>query len=240
MQWKKKDVENGPCRLWIARIGRFIVLTAHHAKTATKGQCSFGVELVQHGQAQARLGVYTGEGTKNIAEYRGIVAAFEHCAQHPCDNVCFRVDNFWVCKQINGRWSCRSPCLQPLYEKALSLFEQVRASCDRGDAITEHNYREFNANADSLANEALDNYDTLEHRAGVVINMNWFWCGVHRSVSMQEPWSRFCSLYRVRLRTHCLWSLAGTRFIVTRFDFICALAVLTFRTRLRPASLWSG
>jgi len=38
----------------------------------------------------------------------------------------------------------------------------------------EHVYREFNASADALANEALDNYDPSRHATNVVVNRGWF------------------------------------------------------------------
>ena len=55
----------------------------------------------------------------------------------------------------------------------MHLVEGLRAR-ESGQIIIEHIYREYNANADSLANEALDNHDVTEHAGGVVINQNWF------------------------------------------------------------------
>ena len=37
----------------------------------------------------------------------------------------------------------------------------------------EHVYREYNADADSIANETIDNYIWNVHRDGLVINENW-------------------------------------------------------------------
>ena len=43
-----------------------------------------------------------------------------------------------------------------------------------GNLRFEHVYREFNASADAVANEALDNYDAALHATNVAVNRGWF------------------------------------------------------------------
>jgi ribonuclease HI len=51
---------------------------------------------------------------------------------------------------MKGEYRVKSPGLQPLYEEARSLIKQI------GRVKFEHVRREFNKDADRLANEAMD------------------------------------------------------------------------------------
>jgi len=59
-----------------------------------------------------------------------------------------------LARQVSGQWRCKARTLIPAYEECLSIGAELRG---RGCSwYIEHIYREFNATADSLVNEALD------------------------------------------------------------------------------------
>ena len=66
-----------------------------------------------------------------------------------------------IYKQMNGLWACRSSNLLVFYERALSLRQTLR---DHGAIVhVEHDYGEYNSDADGIANEVLDMYDERVH-----------------------------------------------------------------------------
>ena len=77
-----------------------------------------------------------------------------------------------VAKQLQGQWSCRMPHLVPLYTEALDLLAVLRARRNTTAVIVQHVYREYNADADGLANYAIDQR-ALARPNGVVLSENW-------------------------------------------------------------------
>ena len=61
-----------------------------------------------------------------------------------------RADSDLLVKQMRGEYRVKSPGLQPLFEQARALARQI------GHVTFEHVRREFNKDADRLANEAMD------------------------------------------------------------------------------------
>ena len=61
-----------------------------------------------------------------------------------------RSDSELLVKQMRGEYRVKNPGLQPLYEEARSLMRRI------GRVTFEHVRREFNKDADRLANEAMD------------------------------------------------------------------------------------
>ena len=78
-----------------------------------------------------------------------------------------------VANQLNGKWACRHPDLIPLYTEALEHLSALRASSAIDEVIVEHIYREYNAEADSLCNIAIDTYDPHIHHMGRVVWEAW-------------------------------------------------------------------
>ena len=61
-----------------------------------------------------------------------------------------RSDSELLVKQMRGEYRVKNPGLQPLYEEARALMRRI------GRVTFEHVRREFNKDADRLANEAMD------------------------------------------------------------------------------------
>ena len=91
-----------------------------------------------------------GLATNNVAEYSGLLAALRWAAHHGVSTLHVRADSELLVKQMRGEYRVKSPGLQPLFEQARALTRQI------GRVTFEHVRREFNKDADRLANEAMD------------------------------------------------------------------------------------
>jgi len=115
------------------------------------GPASYGVVIRDpRGEVIAKLKKYIGRMTNNVAEYYGLIAALDYAQQHGIRALRVESDAELLVRQMQGRYKVKSPELRPLFERAHKMaqaFEFFRI---------EHVYRERNAEADALANEALD------------------------------------------------------------------------------------
>jgi hypothetical protein len=88
--------------------------------------------------------------TNNVAEYYGLIAALDYAQSQNIRTLRIESDSELLVNQMRGRYKVKSADLKPLFERAKKMsqtFESFRI---------EHVYREKNADADKLANEALD------------------------------------------------------------------------------------
>ena len=67
------------------------------------------------------------------------------------------VDSSLVSKQATAQWRCKNQDLQPYFDRCWSLIGSARQA-NKGIEIR-HIYREFNADADTLANKGADGLD---------------------------------------------------------------------------------
>lgn len=115
------------------------------------GPAAYGVVIHDpRGQVVAKMKKYIGRATNNVAEYYGLMAALDYAQSHGIRALHVESDSELLVRQMRGQYKVKSPELRPLYERARKMsqaFETFRI---------EHVYRERNALADALANEALD------------------------------------------------------------------------------------
>ena len=102
------------------------------------------------GSVVYQLGKYLGNATNNVAEYFALITALDYCAEHNISRLRVRSDSELLVRQLQGRYKVKSASLKPLHERAL------RQSKSFGYFVIEHVPRELNAEADALANAALD------------------------------------------------------------------------------------
>ena len=88
--------------------------------------------------------------TNNVAEYSGLVAALQWCADHRANEVHVRADSMLMVQQMRGVYKVKNEGLKPLYGRARLLAYQI------GRVTFEHVRREHNKEADRLANQAMD------------------------------------------------------------------------------------
>lgn len=104
----------------------------------------------ERGRTVAEVGEGIGVATNNVAEYRAAIEGLRTAAERGAKAVLLRTDSRLLVEQLSGRFRVKAPTLQRLYEEArkvLARFERV---------TIEHVPREFNTEADRLANEGID------------------------------------------------------------------------------------
>lgn len=128
-----------------------VVVEADGASRGNPGEAAYGAVLrdAATGRVLAEAAVAIGEATNNVAEYAGLVAGLRLARDHaPGAEVEVRMDSKLVVEQMSGRWRIKHPGMKPLAAEAREL----------APAGTRYTWipREENAEADRLANQALD------------------------------------------------------------------------------------
>ena len=130
---------------------RSIILYADGASRGNPGPAGAGVVLCDEaGDVVGEAFEHLGECTNNVAEYRALLLGLETALERGARQVLFHCDSELLARQLQGSYKVRSENLKGLYAKARRLIgglESFRA---------EHVYRESNARADALANQAID------------------------------------------------------------------------------------
>jgi len=88
--------------------------------------------------------------TNNVAEYNGLVAALDWCAEHQAKTVHIKSDSLLMVQQMRGVYKVKHDGLKPLHARARLIAHQI------GKVTFEHVRREMNKDADRLANLAMD------------------------------------------------------------------------------------
>jgi ribonuclease HI len=88
--------------------------------------------------------------TNNVAEYNGLLAALDWCAEHGATAVHVKSDSLLLVQQMRGVYKVKHNGLKPLHGQARLLAHKI------GKVTFEHVRREHNKDADRLANLAMD------------------------------------------------------------------------------------
>jgi ribonuclease HI len=102
------------------------------------------------GTPLAEKGVYIGEATNNVAEYRAVLLGIELARQLGAREVEIINDSELVTRQIGGQYKVKNAGLKPLF---LETMRELR-EFDRWSVRNVR--RESNERADELVNRALD------------------------------------------------------------------------------------
>ncbi|HYN09530.1 MAG TPA: reverse transcriptase-like protein [Vicinamibacterales bacterium] len=94
--------------------------------------------------------------TNNVAEYSGLLAALDWCAEHDASKVHVLSDSLLLVQQMRGVYKVKNEGLKPLHGRARLCASRI------GRVTFEHVRRELNADADRLANLAMDEAEGLE------------------------------------------------------------------------------
>ena len=114
------------------------------------GPAGYGVHIERADGTIVELKEQVGVATNNVAEYRGLLAALAWAASHGISQLHVRSDSLLLVKQMRGEYKVKHAGLRPLWQEARDLAKQIR------EVQFEHVRREFNKDADRLANEAMD------------------------------------------------------------------------------------
>jgi len=128
-----------------------VIICADGAARGNPGPAAIGATIKNDkGNLIASISRRIGITTNNQAEYQAVIAALEKAISLGARYIELKSDSELVVKQINGRYKVKNVALRPLYQKVVQLTGSLE-----GFTIT-HIPRERNAEADALANKALD------------------------------------------------------------------------------------
>jgi ribonuclease HI len=136
-------------------IGRSARANIDGGSRGNPGPAGYGVFIEQDDGTIVELKAAIGVTTNNVAEYSGLLAALTWAIDNRISELHIRADSDLLVKQMRGEYRVKSPGLQPLFEEARGLLRQI------GRVRFEHVRREFNKDADRLANEAMDAAEEL-------------------------------------------------------------------------------
>jgi ribonuclease HI len=92
---------------------------------------------------------HLGQRTNNYAEYNGLIGGLRLAIAHKIAHLSVFGDSMLVVKQMRGEWRVKTPALIPLHKEACALAKQFTS------VTYAHVYRDHNARADELSNQAL-------------------------------------------------------------------------------------
>lgn len=116
------------------------------------GEAGVGVYFQDRSGAPLQsIARYIGRATNNTAEYQALLVALARAREAGVKHLRVFSDSELLVNQVNGRYRTTVPHLQQLLQEAIRLIREI------GRVDVKHVRREFNKEADALANEAMDN-----------------------------------------------------------------------------------
>lgn len=130
-----------------------MILYCDGAARGNPGPAGLGVYITEDdGTLVHEIARGLGETTNNVAEYSALVAGLEWCVTNGVDSVQVRADSDLVIKQMKGVYKVKAKNLIRLHRRARELATAL------GQVTFEHVRREFNKDADRLANLGVDEW----------------------------------------------------------------------------------
>ena len=121
------------------------------AARGNPGPAAIGVVvLTRHDRRIAAFGETIGETTNNYAEYTALVHALRLLSVFEVDRLRLYTDSELMAQQVKGEYRVKEKTLRSLYAQVMSMLRRYR------DWEITHVPRERNAEADRLANRALN------------------------------------------------------------------------------------
>lgn len=134
-----------------AQEGGYWRLFCDGASRGNPGPAGAGAVLLDHiGNLQGRAARYLGKATNNVAEYQALLLGLEMALGRGVKRLKIFSDSQLLVEQLNGGYQVKSPQLKPLWRQATKELQKFEAY-----AIS-HIDRASNAEADRLANQAID------------------------------------------------------------------------------------
>lgn len=93
-----------------------------------------------------------GEQTNNYAEYMAVIRSLEICVKNNVESIQFYSDSQLMVRQMLGEYKVKAPQIKELFLQAKELTRKFQS------VEFHHVRREFNTEADALANQALDSF----------------------------------------------------------------------------------
>ena len=131
-------------------------LSAHTdgASKGNPGHAGIGYTIEKDDAVIEEYYDYIGETTNNVAEYKALIAVLNRMKKLGADDVTVYSDSELAVRQINGIYKVKNTGLKHLFTEAVDLI-----NCFASFEII-HLRRENNSHADSLANKAIDEFNS--------------------------------------------------------------------------------
>lgn len=121
------------------------------AARGNPGPAAIGVlVLTRHGKRVAAFGEAIGETTNNYAEYTALIHALRLLSVFEVDRLRLFTDSELMAMQVKGEYRVKEKTLRSPYAQVMSMLRRYK------DWDIAHIPREKNAEADTLANRALN------------------------------------------------------------------------------------
>jgi ribonuclease HI len=119
------------------------------------GEAGIGVVIKKEdGTTLSRLKKYIGTSTNNAAEYTALIHCLENVPRSGddrCSLLVIHTDSELMARQMDGTYRIKDLNLKQLHAKAKELIDAAPFQC-----VIKHVPRAMNAEADALANDAID------------------------------------------------------------------------------------
>ena len=121
------------------------------ASRGNPGPAAIGV-VIKDGQGTTLLKVSAaiGRKTNNQAEYNALITALREARHLGASGLMINTDSQLMAEQVAGNYRVRNDNIRPLYDQAMQLLQTFQRFSIK------HIPRSLNAEADRLANQALD------------------------------------------------------------------------------------
>lgn len=123
------------------------------AARGNPGPAGYGVHVTDgQGRTIHEIAGGIGVATNNVAEYSALLAALEWASSEGVSELLVRSDSHLMVEQMAGRYKVKNERLKELFREAKAL------EAGFGRVSYEHVRREFNTEADALANRGVDEW----------------------------------------------------------------------------------
>ena len=130
-----------------------LIVSCDGAARGNPGPAGAGSQITTpDGRVVAEIAEGLGTATNNVAEYTAVILGLERAKELGATDVLLRSDSQLLINQLTGIYKVKTPHLQPLHRRVRQLaagFGRIRF---------EHVRREFNSEADRLANLGVDTW----------------------------------------------------------------------------------
>lgn len=131
-----------------------IAIKTDGASRGNPGPAAYGYVIYRDGKIFQKEGKTLGVTTNNIAEYTALKEALFFLAEsgivEEVDELLIQADSQLMIRQLLGQYKVKHPGIKEIYTQINKLLEEY------SNVRFEHIRREFNKEADSLCNMALD------------------------------------------------------------------------------------
>jgi len=122
------------------------------ASRGNPGESGIGVLLKDEtGKTIATISGYIGKATNNIAEYTALLACVKKATQFKCSKLVIHSDSELLAHQMNGLYKIKNDGIKKIHRQVMQILSKATF-----DVVVKHIGREYNHDADLLANAGID------------------------------------------------------------------------------------